>query len=223
MNFVKFLRTPFLTEHLWWLLLPSRHLHAQWTCSTPCSIVSIVKFEHVIAGWVPETNKTGLNMSLFFYCLSLCSDFKKFHHEINLFKGILYKRRVLTPKIVVSTVPKENLMIVLPYLGKLSLQIRYTINRVMKNKLPYCNLWIVFYKCRLVDFFKFFFIALFSILVFSSVWYLVSVSLFFININSVFSNILMRVLIRSVSWHFFSEDSSTKCWKVDTSFYNFLI
>ena len=50
-------------------------------------------------------------MSLFFYCLSLCSDFKKFHHEINLFKGILYKRRVLTPKIVVSTVPKENLMI----------------------------------------------------------------------------------------------------------------
>ena len=27
-NFVKFLRTPFLTEHLWWLLL---HGHPSWT------------------------------------------------------------------------------------------------------------------------------------------------------------------------------------------------
>ena len=27
MNFAKFLRTPFLTEHLWWLLL----LYARWT------------------------------------------------------------------------------------------------------------------------------------------------------------------------------------------------
>ena len=46
---------------------------------------------------------------------------------------------VLTPKIVVTTVPKKDLMIVLPHLGKLSLQIRTIFNNVMKNKLPYCN------------------------------------------------------------------------------------
>ena len=64
-------------------------------------------------------------------------------------KGILYKNsyprdlvdkcikkildKVLTQKVVVSTVTKKDLMIVLPYLGKLSLQIRTRINRVMKN------------------------------------------------------------------------------------------
>ena len=96
----------------------------------------------------------------------------KFHHEIDILKGILYKNsyprdfvdkcikefldRVLTQKVVVSTVPKKDLMIVLPYLGKLSLQIRTRINRVMRNKLPHCNLRIVFQtKCKLINFFTF--------------------------------------------------------------------
>ena len=105
--------------------------------------------------FIPETYKTGLIESLLFRCFNLCSDFVKFHHEINILKGILYKNsyprdfvykriknfldKVLTQKVVVSTVPKKDLMIVLPYLGKLSLQIHTRINRVMKNKLPHCN------------------------------------------------------------------------------------
>ena len=48
--------------------------------------------------------------------------------------------KILAPKPVVSTVPEKNLVIGLPYLGKLSLQIRTRINRIMKNKLPYCNI-----------------------------------------------------------------------------------
>ena len=35
---------------------------------------------------------------------------------------------------------KNNLVIALPYLGKLFLQIPPRKNRIMKNKLPYCNL-----------------------------------------------------------------------------------
>ena len=122
--------------------------------------------------FIPETYKTGLIKSLLFRCFNLCSDFMKFHHEINILKGILYKSsypcdfvdkcikefldRVLTGKVVVSTVPKKNLMIVLPYLGKLSLQIRTRINRVMKNKLPHCILQIVFQtKCKLINYFTF--------------------------------------------------------------------
>ena len=63
--------------------------------------------------------------------------------------------RVLTWK-VVSAVPKKDLMIVLPYLGKLSLLIRTGINHVMKNKLPHCNFRTVFQtKCNLINFFTF--------------------------------------------------------------------
>ena len=64
--------------------------------------------------------------------------------------------KILTPKPVVSTVPKKELIITLPYLGKLSLQIRTKINRIMKNKLPYCNVQFVFQtKCKISNFFTF--------------------------------------------------------------------
>ena len=72
----------------------------------------------------------------------------------------MYKKkfldRSLTLKIVVSTVAKKELMIVLSYMGKLSLQIRIRINRVMKNKLSHCNFRIAFQvKCKLINFFTF--------------------------------------------------------------------
>ena len=45
--------------------------------------------------------------------------------------------KILAPKPVVSTVPKKDLVIALPYLSKLSRQIRTKSNRIIKNKLPY--------------------------------------------------------------------------------------
>ena len=63
---------------------------------------------------------------------------------------------VLTLKIVVCTVPKKGLMILLPHLGKLSLQIRTRINCVVKSKLSYCNFRIVFQtNCKLINFFTY--------------------------------------------------------------------
>ena len=93
----------------------------------------------------------------------------KFHHEIDKLKSILYKNsyprdlvdkcikefldEILAPKPVVSAAPKKNLVIGLPYLGKLSLQIRTRIHRIMKNKLPYCNIRFVFQpKCKISNF-----------------------------------------------------------------------
>ena len=89
--------------------------------------------------------------------------------ELIISKSILYKNtyprdfiecikefsnRVLTSKIVLSKILKKDLMIVLAYSGKLSLQIHAKINRVKKNKLPYCNFRIVFHtKCKLINFF----------------------------------------------------------------------
>ena len=59
-------------------------------------------------------------------------------------------------KVVVSKVPKKDLIIALPHFGKLSLQIRTRINCVMKNKLPHRNFRIVFQsKCKLINFFAF--------------------------------------------------------------------
>ena len=102
----------------------------------------------------------------------MCSDFIKFHHEIDKLKSILYKNsyphdlvdkcikefldEILTPKPVVSTVTKKNLVIDLPCLGKLSLQIRTRINGIMKNKLPYCNIQFAFQtKCKISNLFTF--------------------------------------------------------------------
>ena len=48
--------------------------------------------------------------------------------------------KILAPKAVVSTVPKNDLVITRPYLFKSSLQIRKRINRIMNDKLPYCNI-----------------------------------------------------------------------------------
>ena len=120
--------------------------------------------------FIPETYKIGFIKSLLFWCFSLCSDFIKFHHEIDKLKSILYKNsyprdlvdkcikefldKILAPKPAVSTVPKKNLVIGLPYLGKLSLQIRTRINHIMKNKLSYCNIRFVFQtKCKISNFF----------------------------------------------------------------------
>ena len=96
--------------------------------------------------------KTSLKSLLFPY-FSLCSDCVKFHSEINILKNILYKNShprdfvdkcikgfldiLLTPKIVAITIHKKYLMILLPYLGKLSLQICTRINHVMTIKPPY--------------------------------------------------------------------------------------
>ena len=64
--------------------------------------------------------------------------------------------KMLAPKPVVSIVPKKNLVIALPYSDKLSLQISTRINRMIKNKLPYCNIRFVFQtKCKISNFFTF--------------------------------------------------------------------
>ena len=58
--------------------------------------------------------------------------------------------------VVVSTKPKKSLMIVLPYLDKLSLQIGSRINRVLKNKLLHCNVRVAFKsKCKFINFVTF--------------------------------------------------------------------
>ena len=56
-------------------------------------------------------------------------------------------------KPIESTVLVKGLVIALPYLDKMSLQILARINRIMKNKLPYCNLrFALQIKCKISKF-----------------------------------------------------------------------
>ena len=112
--------------------------------------------------FMTETYKIGLIKSLLFRYFSLCSDFIKFHNEIDKLKRISYKNSY--PRDLVDKCIKEFLdkvlalkpVVSMPYLGKLSLQIRTGINRIMKNKLPYCNIRFVFQaKCKIGNFFTF--------------------------------------------------------------------
>ena len=102
-----------------------------------------------LKSFIPDTYKIGLMESLLFWCFSLCSDFIKFYHETNRLKSIFYKNsypldlidkcikefldKILAPKTIVSTLLKKDLVMLLPYLGKLSLQIHTRNNRIMKT------------------------------------------------------------------------------------------
>ena len=95
--------------------------------------------------FIPETYKTGLIKSLLFRCFNLCSDFVKFHQEINILKSIMYKNSNA------ESINAEN-----SGMYRASLQIRTRINRVMENKLPYYSFQIVFQtKYKLINVFTF--------------------------------------------------------------------
>ena len=109
---------------------------------------------------------------MLFWYFSLCSGFFKFHHEIDKLESILYKNsypralvdkcikefldKILAPKTITSTLPKQGFTIALPYLGKLFLQTCAPVKRKIKNKLLYCHTQFVFHtKCKISNIFTF--------------------------------------------------------------------
>ena len=149
---------PFVRERKWWLFIFFTFLDVNLFCEKIKFVTSVYR-KKIFSGvytnfncFIPKIFKTGLIKWLLFRCFSLCLDFVKLHHEMKTLKNILCKNsypcdyvdeyinkilhRVLTLKVVVSTVPKKDLMTVLPYLGKPSLQVRTRINRAIKKKPP---------------------------------------------------------------------------------------
>ena len=62
----------------------------------------------------------------------------------------------MTPKTLINKLPKKDLHIVPPYLGKLSFQISTRINHIMENILLDSNIRFVFQsKCKISNFFTF--------------------------------------------------------------------
>ena len=117
--------------------------------------------------------KIGLIKSLLLRCLSLCFYFIKVHHEVDKLKSTLYKNRyphdladkciknilekTLAPKTIASAVPQKDLVIALPYLGKLSLHVCTRTIRIMNKKLLCCNIRFIFQiKFKISNFFCFY-------------------------------------------------------------------
>ena len=122
--------------------------------------------------FMPDTYKRGLTETLLHSSFRLCSNYKNFHSEIETLKSILkrnnYPHNLVNPCIkkflnklfvqrdLIFTVSKRELICVLPYLGKASLDLRTKLRRTIERNLPFCKLKIIFRsKCRLNTLFHF--------------------------------------------------------------------
>ena len=109
---------------------------------------------------IPKTYKFGLVSTLIFRSFSICSGMTKFHEEVcklkTVFKKNGYKEnfldkclkkfldKIYTKINSVHNIPKKDICIALPLLGKLSLTVRTNLQKAIKEVLPCCKLKVVF-------------------------------------------------------------------------------
>ena len=110
--------------------------------------------------FMPVTYKFGLVHTLLHRSLSICSSYEKFHDEIVLLKEVFiknecpqffmdkcikkYLNKFFVPKRIIHTVDKKEVLLVLPFLGPLSIEIRSRLQKCLKNYIPYCSLKVVY-------------------------------------------------------------------------------
>ena len=97
--------------------------------------------------------------NLVYRCFYTCSNWTQFRTELTFLKGIFQKngypenfidkcfKKLICFKENVPTVEKKRLLLVLPYLGIISLQTRTKLQQALKGVLNCCKLEIVF-KCQ---------------------------------------------------------------------------
>ena len=121
---------------------------------------------------IPDIYKRGLIETLFYGSFRLCSNYENFYRETETVKSILkrnsyphnlvnhcikkFLNKLFVQRDLNFTVPKRELICVLPYLGKASLDLRTKLRRTIERNLPFCKLKIIFRsKCRLNTLFHF--------------------------------------------------------------------
>ena len=120
----------------------------------------------------PLSCKTGFIWSLLYRAFSLCSSFELLHQEILKLKDIFKRNgypisfidkrvkrfldKVFIEKKAFLTVSKKQLVCVLPFIGKTSLQLRSRLVKSIQGNLQYCSLKVVFQSpCKLRSLFHF--------------------------------------------------------------------
>ena len=116
--------------------------------------------------------KTGLIWSLLYRAFSLCSSFELLHQEILKLKDIFKRNgyptsfidncvkrfldKVFIEKKPFLTASKKQLVCVLPFIGKKSLQLRSRLVKSIQGNLQFCSLEVVFQSpCKLRSLFHF--------------------------------------------------------------------
>ena len=93
-------------------------------------------------------------------CFNLSSDFLKFHHEVDKLKKILSKNaypqkfidkciqkflnNIFIQRLQISTVSKKELIIILPYLDKMSQIVKTRLTETMNKHMQFCKLRVIF-------------------------------------------------------------------------------
>ena len=121
--------------------------------------------------FIPLEYKFGLVHTLLNRCFNLSSDFLKFHHEVDKLKKILSKNaypqkfidkciqkflnNMFIQRLQIPTVPKKELIIILPYLGKMSQIVKTRLTKTMNKHMKFCKLRVIFQiNNRLRNFFS---------------------------------------------------------------------
>ena len=119
-----------------------------------------------------ESYKTDLIFTLLFRCFTICSDMQSFHLEVGQLRQIFkcnnyavglidqcvktFLNKIYVPKRILITVPKKDVLIVLPFLGQFSLNLRSRLYNCFNKTLPQCNIKVIFQsKNRLSNIFRF--------------------------------------------------------------------
>lgn len=113
---------------------------------------------------MPETYKRGLVSTLLYRGFMICSSFQSLHKEIEKLKMIFSKNgypsklvdkcifksfnKQFEERRVVHTVPKKELLLVLPFLGTISWKTKNELIRSFRKIVPFCNLKIVYKTTR---------------------------------------------------------------------------
>ena len=122
--------------------------------------------------FMPDVYKRGLVSTLLYRAYMINSSYVSLHEEIETLKKIFSKNgypskfvdrcvatflnKLFEKKKIFHTVPKLDLMIVLPFLGSTSWKVKNDLIKTLKKNVPFCNLRIVFKSGkRLASFFSF--------------------------------------------------------------------
>ena len=114
--------------------------------------------------FMPETYKKGLVSTLLYRAFMICSSFQSLHKEIENLKKIFSKNgypsklvdrcifnffnKQYEEKIAVDTVPKKEVVMILPFLGTTSWKTKNDLMRTFRKIIPFCNVKIVYKTTR---------------------------------------------------------------------------
>ena len=122
--------------------------------------------------FIPLEYKFGLVHTLLNRCFNLSSGFLKIHHKVDKLKKILSKNtypqrfidkliqkflnNMFIQRLQIPNVPKKELRITLPYLGKMSQIVKTRLTKTMNKHMKFCKLRVIFQtNNRLRNYFHF--------------------------------------------------------------------